>query len=298
MTVLTVPSTRPRGEAPPRRGLRVLGLAVATVHVVLGLAFERLAPLLGARSLPERSAEVSTRLTPAGWTFAAWGALYAASLAYGVYTLLPAQRRRGLHEALVRPFVAANVACVVWLVAFGRGAMLVAELALVAALASVVTAYVRARPHALGRALVGWAGVGFSAWLGWLIVATVAGTASTLAWAGAAPPSVEADRWAMVVLLGGTALVGWLAVRYADAVVPLIYGWGVAGIAAAQDGAEGGLRGVALVLVGVSGALAAAGALRARTHPSRAHVDGRAPGSHAAAVAASAARASDGRTIG
>lgn len=54
---------------------------------------------IGSR-VGEQSDAVQTIITPAGWAFSIWGALYTGSLAYALWQALPAQRTNGLLDRI------------------------------------------------------------------------------------------------------------------------------------------------------------------------------------------------------
>ena len=71
---------------------RIVILLLAILQILVTLL-----PAAGAgEAIGERSDAARTLITPAGWTFSIWGPLYAGSLAYAVYQLLPAQKRSAL----------------------------------------------------------------------------------------------------------------------------------------------------------------------------------------------------------
>lgn len=56
----------------------------------------------------------NTLITPAGWAFSIWGALYFGSVVFALYQALPAQRENSLVAALRRPAVAAFLGNTLW----------------------------------------------------------------------------------------------------------------------------------------------------------------------------------------
>ncbi|MCO1656571.1 tryptophan-rich sensory protein [Pseudonocardia humida] len=184
-------------------------------------------------SVGDVARDYPTPLLAAGWAFAIWGPIYLGFLAYAVYQLLPAQRRRAVHRETGWWLAASAVLNMGWILSFGARWLPLAEVMLVGLLAVLAVVFGRlSRTPASGvverivlRGTV-------ALYTGWVSLATVLGTAATGVWAGLPGDGALATVAGVVVLVATAAIVGWVlisgtaVVGYAAAVV-----WGLAGIA-------------------------------------------------------------------
>lgn len=233
---------------------------VARVSTVVLLAVLQPLSSLLAPLLPGEQAstgEISDRyahlLTPAGYTFAIWGLIYATSLALAVYQALPAQQTRAVHRATGWWVAGAFAASTVWVPIWVSEALLVAQVVIVALV--VVLAVALARLTAIGPAndaAEQWLlRLPVSAYLGWATIATVAGTGTTARSAGVDVEDDAATWLAAAALLVLGLLSAWVASRVlAAAGFAALLAWGLVGVA-----------------VGTSQALVAVAALTAAALP-------------------------------
>jgi hypothetical protein len=86
--------------------------------VLLTAALQILTPLLPQIGIGEpigsRSLAVRTLITPAGWAFSIWGALYLGATVFAVYQALPAQRQNALLHRLRWPAAGAFLGNALW----------------------------------------------------------------------------------------------------------------------------------------------------------------------------------------
>ena len=89
---------------------RVLPLVCAVAQILAPLL-----PVIGiGRTIGEQSNAVRTLVTPAGWAFAIWGALYVGAFAFALYQALPAQRDNALVGRLRGPAAGAFFGNALW----------------------------------------------------------------------------------------------------------------------------------------------------------------------------------------
>ena len=89
---------------------RILPLVCALAQILTPLL-----PVTGiGRTIGEQSNAVRTLVTPAGWAFAIWGALYTGALVFAVYQALPAQRDNVLIARLRGPAAGAFFGNALW----------------------------------------------------------------------------------------------------------------------------------------------------------------------------------------
>jgi translocator protein len=238
MTVLSPRSTR----ADLARNVLVALLAIVQVVV----------STLAGDSIGEVAREHATPLLAAGWAFALWLPIYAGFLGYAVFQALPGQRARQVHRDTGWWLAASGVFNAGWVLAFGAGRLLLAEVLLIGLLVSLAVAFGRfSRVPAEGvaeRVLVRGT---VALYTGWVSLATALGTAATGVWVGLPGTGALAAIAAVVVLLAVTAVVSW-AVLSGTAVVPFAAAavWAVVGVALNDPPAAVVVAGaVAIVLV-------------------------------------------------
>jgi hypothetical protein len=236
----------------------------APVAAVVNIAFNYLSERLGllGRSMSEQTDRYPTLFRPAGYAFSIWGLIYAAFIAYAVAQLRPSQRGVALHDRIAPPFVLANALTSVWIVAFRNDAIGWSVALIVATLVAAIVLFTRAH-EAVRRGEVSalW-GVPFSLFLGWLSVATIANVSIGLVAAGWSGAPLDGATWAVILLAVATALGGTLALRFRDAVVPLVVAWAAAAIAVEQRAVSAPVTYAALVAAATSLVLAAVAAWR------------------------------------
>lgn len=208
--------------------------AVVVLLAVVQIAVSGIGGIGGVGdSVGEVARAYPTPLLAAGWAFAIWGLIYLGFLAYAVYQVLPAQRRRAVHRETGWWLAASAVLNSGWILAFSARWLPLAELMIIGLLVSLAVVFGRlSRTPAAGAlervVLRGTVAV----YTGWVSVATVLGTASTGVWIGLPGDGPLATVAAVVVLVATAAIVSWVLVAgtavvgYGAAVV-----WALAGIA-------------------------------------------------------------------
>lgn len=235
---------------PRDRALQWALVALALVSIV-GSQIVTFFGLFGVEQTGEVSgAFFPIPIVPADYAFAIWGVIYPALLALAVAQALPWGRRRpGIRRARV-PLAVNLVFNLAWIVTFGWQLFVLNSFILVGQFATGLWLYL-----ALGREPDSDARferalrAGASLYFGWLTVATVVGTSSTLSlsWDGGA---LSAAAWTAILLVVASAI--GLAVRFLqrDPVYGGVFVWAL--VAIAVD------RGQPVLVVGVAVALAAA----------------------------------------
>src|SRR5690606_270171 len=148
-------------------GARWLVILTALLQIALPVL-----PSLGiGQPIGDQSDEVSTLITPAGWAFSIWGALYTGSLLFAIYQALPTQRRNRLLQAIRWPAAGAFAGNAVWaLYTQSFGLSLVSAAVIVFTLANLLV---------ILRRLAAWR-EGFSGGDRWLVVLPLSALASWL----------------------------------------------------------------------------------------------------------------------
>lgn len=223
---------------------RALPLLCALVQILTPLL-----PMIGiGRTIGEQSDSVRTLVTPAGWAFAIWGALYTGTLLFAVFQALPAQRANPLLARLRGPAAAAFLGNALWAACtqgFGLGVVSVAIIlfTLVCLLRTFRTFAAWRSGFSTGER---WCAVlPLTALASWLTVASIVNIAASLRFhgvlAGGEAPLVAAG----VVVVGGLIAAIALAASRGCPPYALVFLWALSAI-----GAAGGQRS-ALVAIAV-----------------------------------------------
>lgn len=251
------------GKMAPNTSPRRTALNLPHLAVLLTAVLQILTPLLPqigiGESIGSRSLAVRTLITPAGWAFSIWGALYLGATVFAVYQALPAQRQDALLRHLRWPAAGAFLGNALW-AAYTQlyGLSFVSALIIIFTLTCLIIAY-----HALSNVTVSktawWcAYLPLSALAAWLTVATTVNIAASLRYhgveGGAAAPGVGAVVIVIAGLIAATALVrGRGNLPYA-----VVFLWALAAIFAVGGQAAAPIAvatGAAAILV-ISGSIA------------------------------------------
>ncbi len=184
-------------------------------------------------SIGEVSNRYPTYVVPAGYTFMIWNLIFALSLGYGIWQALPAQRENILLRRVGWWTASALAATSLWTLVFQRSLFILSLVVMAALLASLVGVAVRLAQYVRGFSLAEqWlVHVNFSAFLGWITIATVANVGQVLTayeWSGW---GAEAETWGIVAVLAAGAIASAVTVAlksnipYALAVI-----WGLVGL--------------------------------------------------------------------
>ncbi len=224
--------------------------------VLLTAALQILTPLLPQIGIGEpigsRSLAVRTLITPAGWAFSIWGALYLGATVFAVFQALPAQRQDALLHHLRWPAAGAFLGNALW-AAYTQlyGLSFVSVLIITLTLTCLIIAY-----HALSNATVSktewWcAYLPLSALAAWLTVATTVNIAASVRYHGV-------EGGAAVIVIAGLIAATVLVRGRGNLPYAAVFLWALAAIFAAGGRAAGPIAvatGVAAILV-ISGLVA------------------------------------------
>lgn len=218
-------------------------------------------PQLGlGEPIGERSDNVDTLITPAGWAFSIWSVLYAGSALFAIYQALPAQRSNQLLAQIRWPAAGAFAGNAIWaLYTQSEGLSAVSSAIILFTLVCLLLIYRRfadwPRPFSAGERWLAF--VPLSALASWLTVASIVNISASLRFhgveAGEAAPLVAAG----VVLVGGVIAALALLKGRGNLPYALVFLWGLAAIFAA-GGQTAALVAMATV---VAGLLVIAGAI-------------------------------------
>lgn len=179
--------------------------------LVCAAVLQVLAAAVWGKSVGGVANSYPTLLLPAGAAFSIWSLIYVGFAAMAVRQA--SQRGRDVHRRTGWWLVAAGVLNAAWVPVFTNRWILLAQVVIVALLVCLVSAALRLQPAD------GWGDrlllhIPVTVYLGWVVVATVAGAATTAAAFGAAPGVTAA-----IVSLALTGVAAALAVLRLPAVV-------------------------------------------------------------------------------
>jgi hypothetical protein len=168
-------------------------------------------------SIGEISDRYPTYVVPAGYAFTIWNLIFALSLGYAVWQVLPTERENPLLRRVGWLTASAMAATSAWMLVFQRSLFALSLVVMLWLLASLVGVVARAyrSDAAFSRAEAWLVYYAFSIFLGWITVATVANIAQTLTAFGWGGWGIDAQTWGVVALLlaGVIASVATAAMR-------------------------------------------------------------------------------------
>jgi hypothetical protein len=209
-----------------------------------------LLPSLGVgEPIGDRSDAVRTAITPAGWAFSIWGPLFAGSLAYAVYQIVPAQRDNRLIARIGWPSAGAflgNAAWALYTQFFGLGAP--SALIIVFTLTCLLACFrVFAEPGRLTRGEQYLVVLPLSALAAWLTAATIVNIAAVLVYYGVDAGETTAVLGAAVVIVGGTIASAAIWKGRGNPWYGMVFLWALAGIHAASADIHPEIAGAAML---------------------------------------------------
>lgn len=208
----------------------------------------------------ERSDAVQTLITPAGWAFSIWGALYLGSLVFSLLQFTSAGRDSTLFAALRWPAAGAFLGNALWATWVQLGDIdAVSTLIIFGSLVSILIAYRRIATWTASISVAErWGAIlPLSALASWLTAASIVNVAATLRYYGVdAAPDVAPLISAAIIVVGGLIAAAALARGKGNPPFALVFLWALAAIFAA-GGQEAAAIAVAaaiaaiLVLIGI-----------------------------------------------
>jgi len=235
---------------------------IVVLLCALGQIGAVLLPAMGIGTpVGERSDAVQMLITPAGWAFSIWGALYLGSLVFSLLQFTSAGRDSTLFAALRWPAAGAFLGNALWATWVQLGDIdAVSTLIIFGSLVSILIAYRRiAAWTAPFSAAERWGAIlPLSALASWLTAASIVNVAATLRYYGVdAAPDVAPLISAAIIVVGGLIAAAALARGKGNPPFALVFLWALAAIFAA-GGQEAAALAVAaaiaaiLVLIGIS----------------------------------------------
>jgi translocator protein len=187
--------------------LRVVFVAVTAVLQPIAVPFTTwaLGPSSTTRAISEAN---SNPVTPAGYSFYVWGLIWVGCLALAVYQLLPSQQERRVHRRTGWWLAGAFLANAVSVLIFGTGVIWLAQLLLVILVVCLIFAargflVVGPAPSTAEEILLR---LPVMIYLGWAILVTVAGFATTFRSWGMPASARWVNEIGVVLVLSATIM--------------------------------------------------------------------------------------------
>ncbi len=242
----------------PKRLSRTLPIANLLAFIaVLTVNYLSNALPLNGQTAEQISDALPSFFTPAGYTFAIWGVIYAALLGFIIYQLLPGSRSRPFLARVGWLFVASSLANIAWLFAWHYGIYWLSVILMVSLLLILAAIY---RRLDIGQPATGqnqaerWlVHLPFSLYLGWITVATVANVASVLGYLGWGGFGLAGPVWSVTMMLVAALVAALLLYNRRDLAYAAVLVWAFFGIRAAYPDealiTSGALVAAALVIM-------------------------------------------------
>ena len=194
--------------------------------------------LIGGRNTAEVSAAFPTLITPAGFTFAIWGVIYALLAALVTFQFLPRHRRDRFNDQIGVLFIVSSLFNIIWLFLWQNELVVESVLVIFCLLITLATTYIRLK---VGKSTVSLeerlcVHLPFSVYLGWITIASIADVSSALVstqWAGL---GLSPTLWAQLVVLVALGITLLLLGTRRDPAYGLVIVWALVGITANQLG--------------------------------------------------------------
>lgn len=240
------------------------GNVIAFIVVIVVNILSSALPLNG-RTAGEISDSLPSYFTPAGYTFAIWGLIYTALLAFTIYQALPAQRKRPFLTQIGWWFVLSSIANSAWLFSWHYAAYGLSILFMLALLLTLVLIYLRLGNGRTGQPLAERLLVQapFSLYLGWITVATIANIASIANYWGWNGWGIAEPVWSAIMMGTAVIVAGLLLFNRRDLAYAAVLVWALFGIRAAFPNVAM-VAVTALAAAGLITVLALTGAWRTR----------------------------------
>lgn len=233
------------------------------VFAVGQAAASAITPMLALPQVGSVSDRYPTYVVPAGYAFSIWGLIFALSIAYAVWQMLPGQRENPLLRRVGWLTAAAFAGSTAWQFAFPAGMYALSVVLIVITLVSLATAV--ARLAAWRTPLTGaerwlvWMTCGV--YLGWITVATIANVAQALSAAGVVELGLGGEAWGMVMLAAAALIAGFVTRATRNAGFALAVIWALVAVFVARRAPPVLTQSDTVAYVALAAAAVVAGAL-------------------------------------
>lgn len=216
--------------------LQVINIVAYIVTVLVnGLAGST--TVLGGVTSADVSDMYPTLVTPAGFTFAIWGIIYALLTLFVIYQALPSNRNKPFIEK-VGIFFALSSACnICWLFLWHYNFISVSLILMLGLLACLIMIHRRLDIGKTMGSVKEWAFVQlpFSVYLGWISIATIANVSVALTAAGWDGFGIASETWAVLIIAVAVVLSLAMLLLRKDVAFNLVVVWALFGILSNQS---------------------------------------------------------------
>jgi translocator protein len=191
--------------------------------------------IFGGKNTGEISNLYPTLITPAGYVFAIWGIIYALLAVFLIYQALPSNRNSPSQKQISALFIISCLFNIGWIFLWQYNYISLSVPLIIALWATLAAIYLRLK---IGKSDTlkekACVQLPFSVYFGWVTVATFAGIAAALSYAGWIKWTPADIGWA--ILFAAAVLISSLAVIAArrDVAFGLVAVWAFVGIAVNQ----------------------------------------------------------------
>lgn len=213
-------------------GARAAPLIFAVLQILTPIL-----PSLGVgQPIGDQSDSVRTLITPAGWAFSIWGALYTGSLVFALFQALPAQRHNRLLAKIRWPAAGAFLGNALWaLYTQSFGLSVISALIILFTLVCLLRIFrtIGTWPSRFTRAESWCAVLPLSALASWLTVASIVNIAAALRFHGIEGGESAATIASIVLVVGGIIAAIALVSSRGSPPYALVFLWALSAIYAA-----------------------------------------------------------------
>ena len=230
---------------------RNLSLSAVVLTAILQI-LTPLLPMLGiGQPIGDQSNAVRTLITPAGWAFSIWGALYTGAIAFAIFQALPSQRTNSFLRAIRWPAAGAFMGNALW-AAYTQiyGLNFFSVFIILGSLACLIIIYrnLGRRDYTPGERWCVY--LPLSALAAWLTVAATVNIAASLRYHGIEGGSYAPIIGATVVVTAGMIAAATLIRGQGNPPYAAVFLWALSAIYAA-GGQQRGLIAVSAIIAGL-----------------------------------------------
>jgi hypothetical protein len=162
------------------RALSILNLVALTLHIFLSYATQ--VRLVNTKDVGEISNQYASLFTPAGFTFAIWGLIYALLIVFCIYHIVMSFTKNLLHPAnrdiqrIGSWFILNNLGAAAWLLVWTNNQISISAVIILFQLVSLIVIHLRLHIHDVREKAASkiFTQLPLSIYLGWITIATIA----------------------------------------------------------------------------------------------------------------------------
>jgi translocator protein len=196
--------------------------------------------IIGGQNTAEISDVNPTLITPAGYVFAIWGAIYFLLGIFVIYQALPRQRGKAYKEKIGWLFVISSLLNIAWIFLWQYEYLIYSAIVIFSLLVSLILIYIRLD---IGKTKVDLREklaihVPFSTYLGWITIASIANVAVVLVsinWNGW---GISPETWAILIVIVAILITMLVLATRRDIAYSLVIIWALVGISVGNNATQ------------------------------------------------------------